>query len=87
MSAPHHSGEIKILNNVHSLADLLKLRHPDPSRTPTLEVTDPGLQVRGSWKRLHTKAGSGIAPRSNFASFIWKGGFLLDLILRRGPDI
>ncbi|KAK0476494.1 hypothetical protein IW261DRAFT_1642290 [Armillaria novae-zelandiae] len=53
--------------------DLLKLRHPDPSRTPTLEVTDPGLQVRGSWKRLHTKAGSGIAPRSNFASFIWKG--------------
>ncbi|SJK99591.1 uncharacterized protein ARMOST_02899 [Armillaria ostoyae] len=73
MPAPHHSGEIKILNNVHSLADLLKLRHPDPSRTPTLEVTDPGLQVRGSWKRLHTKAGSGIAPRSNFASFIWKG--------------
>ncbi|KAG7444784.1 uncharacterized protein BT62DRAFT_227130 [Guyanagaster necrorhizus] len=52
---------------------LLRLRHPDPSRTSTLEVTDPGSHMRGSWKRLHTKAGSGIVPRSNFASSIWKG--------------
>ncbi|KAJ6534132.1 hypothetical protein B0H19DRAFT_439818 [Mycena capillaripes] len=50
-----------------------KLRHPDPSLVSSLAVTDPSLQVLGSWQKVPVKKAGGITSRMGFASFVFEG--------------
>ncbi|KAJ7640081.1 hypothetical protein DFH06DRAFT_1053126 [Mycena polygramma] len=52
---------------------VFKLRHPDPALVASLELTDPSLQVLGSWRKVPLKKVGGITSRSNFASFVFEG--------------
>ena len=47
------------------------LRHPDASLVARLEVLDPRLQIRGSWKKIHTPKHNKISPRMGFTHFVW----------------
>jgi hypothetical protein len=67
-----------------------KLRHPDPKLVATVAVTDPSLQVLGSWLKVHVKKTGGITSRMGFASFVFEGNecssnmFFSFLIVRAG---
>ncbi|KAJ7155681.1 hypothetical protein C8R46DRAFT_1004896 [Mycena filopes] len=52
---------------------IYQLRHPDPKLVASLTVTDPALQVRGSWQKIALKKGAGIPSRMGFASFVFEG--------------
>ncbi|KAJ7218173.1 hypothetical protein C8J57DRAFT_1395242 [Mycena rebaudengoi] len=54
---------------------VFKLRHPDPVLVATLIVTDPALQVLGSWQKVPLKKSGGITSRMAFASFVFEGHF------------
>lgn len=51
LTANHQTPELKALVPSKKLYELVSLRHPDPSLTPTLKVEFPSLQIYGSWKK------------------------------------
>lgn len=72
LGASHQTHAVEALMAVDKLAEVVSLRHPDPSSTPTLKVEYPSLQIYGSWKKLYLKKHGGMLPRLGFTSFIWK---------------
>ncbi|KAJ7025526.1 hypothetical protein C8F04DRAFT_1223292 [Mycena alexandri] len=52
---------------------IYQLRHPDPKLVTSLTVTDPTLQVLGSWKKVALQKGAGITSRMGFAAFVFEG--------------
>ncbi|KAJ7628143.1 hypothetical protein DFH06DRAFT_1284884 [Mycena polygramma] len=68
--------ELEAFIDYERLFVLYQSRHPDPQATLKDDAISPGLQVRGSWKRLDIqKPGGLIGGRESFASFIWNSCF------------
>lgn len=68
---PHHqTAELEEVTNMRAIAEAMQLRHPDPNLTHRIEIQDPSLQIKGSWKKL--KSSEGETVRSHFAMLIWK---------------
>ncbi|KAH9947500.1 hypothetical protein B0H21DRAFT_738280 [Amylocystis lapponica] len=57
---------------VDSIPDLSIIRHPTPTIVGMTRLTQPSLQVRGSWQKISVPRASSISHRTNFASFIYK---------------
>ncbi|KAJ7744035.1 hypothetical protein DFH07DRAFT_890558 [Mycena maculata] len=72
---PHHieTPEMRKIHPIRQNDPVYELRHPDPKLVATLTVTDPALQVLGSWKKIPIKKGSGMTSRMGFASFVFEG--------------
>ncbi|KAJ7838888.1 hypothetical protein B0H13DRAFT_163023 [Mycena leptocephala] len=64
--------ETRQLNPTVEDDPVYQLRHPDPTLVASLTLTDPSLQIRGSWQKVAIKK-DGISPRMGFASFIFEG--------------
>ncbi|KAJ6453239.1 hypothetical protein C8R47DRAFT_1229114 [Mycena vitilis] len=62
----------KIIQSISGRA-MYRLRHPDPSFVASIAVTDPSLQVLGSWQKVPLKKTGGITSRMGFASFVFEG--------------
>ena len=54
---------------------LTTLRHPDPMMVHRHKITQPSLQLLGSWKKLKINKGSSAGPgrRMSVSTFIWDG--------------
>ncbi|KAF8804270.1 hypothetical protein BYT27DRAFT_7069042, partial [Phlegmacium glaucopus] len=66
----------QIMNTILGGADtqnIVKLRHPDPVLVQKAAITEPSLQVLGSWKKIKVKRAGGPGRRLGFSSFIWEG--------------
>ncbi|KAJ7594750.1 hypothetical protein C8J56DRAFT_448047 [Mycena floridula] len=63
---PHYKGDFNKLSH---------LRHPDPNSLNKLTVTEPDLQMRGSWEKIPIPKSKSPPPRVEFASFFEKGFF------------
>ena len=50
-------------------------RHPDPEVSINLTVTEPSLQIQGSWKKIVLKQPGGMAARMGFGHFVWNSRF------------
>ncbi|KAF7332954.1 hypothetical protein MVEN_02401300 [Mycena venus] len=72
---PKHleTPEIRKIHPIIQLNPIYKLRHPDPTLVASLTVTDPTLQVLGSWQKVQLKKAGGITSRMGFASFVFEG--------------
>ncbi|KAJ7109557.1 hypothetical protein C8R43DRAFT_1139663 [Mycena crocata] len=68
---------IRKLNPTIQEDPVYRLRHPDPKLVATLAVTDPSLQVMGSWQKIPVKKGGGITSRMGFASFVFEGRYFV----------
>jgi hypothetical protein len=69
----------QIMNTILRVRDadtqnILKLRHPDPVLVQKAAITEPSLQILGSWTKIKVKKSSGPGRRMGFSSFIWEGG-------------
>lgn len=62
---------------------LTTLRHPDPMMVHRHKITQPSLQLLGSWKKLKVNKGSCAGPgrRMSFSTFIWEGSCAHILLL------
>ncbi|KAJ7740097.1 hypothetical protein B0H16DRAFT_1676390 [Mycena metata] len=69
------SPEILKINPVIVNDRVYALLHPDPTLVASLSVSDPTLQLRGSWRKVSVKKGKGgaITARMGFASFVYEG--------------
>ena len=54
----------------------MQCRHPDPSIHRNHQITEPTLQVRGSWQKLKVAVHSRISSRMAHACFIYKSSSL-----------
>ncbi|KAJ7473606.1 hypothetical protein B0H11DRAFT_2174202 [Mycena galericulata] len=72
---PDHlkNAEIRKINKGPKFDSEFELRHPDPKLVVSLAVTDPTLQVLGSWQKVPVKKAGGITSRMGFASFVFEG--------------
>ncbi|EAU80938.2 hypothetical protein CC1G_03114 [Coprinopsis cinerea okayama7 len=68
-----YTPEYRALVNNNRLREHMLIRNPDPAFCHTLMVSNPRLQVLGSWKKLGERdfAGKGPGARLQFSSFIW----------------
>lgn len=55
------------------LAAVAKLEHPDPVLMAKIDITEPPLQIRGSWEKVKLLKTSAMPPRQMFTSFILDG--------------
>ncbi|EIW54710.1 uncharacterized protein TRAVEDRAFT_39247 [Trametes versicolor FP-101664 SS1] len=70
-SSQEYSLRREILS-VASTKAVMEYRHPDPSVYRSLEISNPDLQVRGSWQRLKWADSSKVTSRMAHACFIYK---------------
>ncbi|KAJ7101982.1 hypothetical protein C8R44DRAFT_988292 [Mycena epipterygia] len=68
-----HTAETRRIHPLIRQDPVYELRHPDPTLVATLAVTDPTLQVLGSWQKVVLNKGGGITSRMGFASFVFEG--------------
>ncbi|KAI0353841.1 hypothetical protein OH77DRAFT_1406141 [Trametes cingulata] len=61
--------EVLSVGSVHTI---MQFRHPDPTIYRSLEITNPELQVRGSWQRLKWADSSKVTSRMAHSCFIYK---------------
>lgn len=69
------SQEYSLRREILSIAStkaVMEYRHPDPSVYRSLEISNPDLQVRGSWQRLKWADTSKVTSRMAHACFIYK---------------
>ncbi|KAF8965646.1 hypothetical protein BDZ97DRAFT_1811635 [Flammula alnicola] len=74
----HNIREPRILRTILSRGGtkhLISFRHPDPQLVHKITVTDPSLQLLGSWKKMKIKKAGGPGRRMGFSSFIWDDGW------------
>lgn len=76
-----HTAETRRISPLIRQDKVYELRHPDPSLVATLAVTDPTLQVLGSWKKVVLNKGGGITSRMGFASFVFEGWSHLPVLI------
>ncbi|KAJ7679551.1 hypothetical protein DFH06DRAFT_1465584 [Mycena polygramma] len=72
------SAETRKIFKTIPLDPVYKLHHPDPALASSLAVTDPSLQVLGSWQKVPLKKSGGITSRMGFASFVFEDLTALD---------
>ncbi|KAJ7809118.1 hypothetical protein B0H14DRAFT_3760132 [Mycena olivaceomarginata] len=65
--------EMRKLHPIRRSDPVYELRHPDPKLVATLTVSDPALQVLGSWQKVPIKKSGGMTSRMGFASFVFEG--------------
>lgn len=72
---PDHmqTAEMRKIHPIIQMDPVYQLRHPDPKLVATLAVTDPSLQVSGSWRKVPLKSSGGMTSRMGFASFVFEG--------------
>ncbi|TRM62013.1 hypothetical protein BD626DRAFT_361460, partial [Schizophyllum amplum] len=70
--------DFKDATDMRKQVDIGQLRHPDPKSRPT-HISDPRLQVWGSWTRLHAKrpVKKELMERQGHTCFIWKSRLYL----------
>lgn len=76
-SLPSHIDQFSLRREIlpiESTQAVMEYRHPDPSIYRSLEITNPELQVRGSWQRLKWADSSKLSSRMAHACFIYKSG-------------
>lgn len=67
------SPKIEQIKSEADIRTFSSFRHPNPTDRDKLKVTHPGLQIRGSWKRLkHRGTGPSPAGRCFHSAFIWR---------------
>ncbi|KAJ7024546.1 hypothetical protein C8F04DRAFT_1131316 [Mycena alexandri] len=67
------SAEIRKINPLIVNDRVYALLHPDPTLVASLTVSDPTLQLRGSWRKVPVRKGGAITARMGFASFVFEG--------------
>ncbi|KAH6907506.1 hypothetical protein BKA70DRAFT_357644 [Coprinopsis sp. MPI-PUGE-AT-0042] len=79
VSRSHFTQQYRALVNQGALYHHMVIRNPDPQFCHELNVTDPRLQVLGSWKKLGSSTANGKGPsaRYQFASFIWDSKYYI----------
>jgi hypothetical protein len=73
----HKTPALKALLPMKMIRDMTSFRHPDPSLTANLVVSEPELQISGSWKKISLQKKGGMKARLAFTSFIWNGKSIL----------
>ncbi|KAH9939536.1 hypothetical protein B0H21DRAFT_756421 [Amylocystis lapponica] len=58
--------------SVRAAKELLKYRNPDPDTLARTKLSQPSLQVRGSWQKIKVPKAASISHRTGVASFIHK---------------
>lgn len=57
--------------DVAGIRRISALKHPDATLSPKLEIKNAGLQIMGSWQKVHIPKAKSIEPRMGFCSFVW----------------
>ncbi|KAJ6564146.1 hypothetical protein B0H19DRAFT_75821 [Mycena capillaripes] len=71
---PEHLKSPQLLKLAPLLgSDILVLRHPDPKMAPGLTVTNPDLQISGSWQKLNIHKSGGLTSRGRSAICAFDG--------------
>lgn len=58
--------------NAGQMMELITMRHPDPRLIDSLQVTEPRLQVNGTWVKLEYSKGKVPRPRDGCSAWIWQ---------------